>query len=192
MMPKLSPPISRSLAIALLVGLVVVAYLVVVQPVIDGWGEQGDEISHLESTLARYRQVARQRAPREAELAELKQQAAGEDGLLRGTNETLMAATIQNRVKALVESAQGELKSVQTLPAQSEGHLRRITVRSQISMTIDAAQRVFYDLEGGEPQLFLDNIDIRSLEESRRHRERGDNGMLEVHLDVYGYAQPQP
>jgi general secretion pathway protein M len=192
MMPTLSPPISRSLAAALLVGLIAVAYLAVIQPVIEGWSEQSEEIGRLESTLARYRQVAQQRASRETELAELKQRAAGEDGLLRGANETLMAATIQNRLKGLVESAQGELKSVQILPAQTEGHLRRITVRSQISMTIDAAQRVFYDLEGGEPLLFLDNIDIRSLEESRRHRERADNGMLEVHLDVYGYAQPQP
>jgi general secretion pathway protein M len=177
-MPVLSAPIRRSLAIALLVGLVAIAYLAVIEPVTDSWAEQSSEIGRLESTLRRYQQVAQQRAGREAELADLKQRAAGADGLLRGANETLMAATIQ-------------LKSVQILPAQSDGPLRRITVRSQVSMTIAAAQRVFYDLEGGEPRLFLDNVDIRSLEETRRLRERGDNGMLEVHLDVYGYAQPQ-
>jgi general secretion pathway protein M len=190
-MPLFSPPISRALAIALLVGLVVLAYVAVIQPVAGSWGDQGDQIARLENTLQRYRQVAQQRAVRETELDDLKKRAAGADGLLRGANETLMAATVQNRIKALVEAAQGELKSVQILPAQTDGHLRRITVRGQISMTIGAAQRVFYELEGGDPRLFLDNVDIRSLEETRRLRDRGDTGMLEVHLDVYGYAQPQ-
>jgi general secretion pathway protein M len=142
--------------------------------------------------LARYKRVAEQRERREAELAELKRRAAGEDGLLRGANETLMAAAIQNRIKALVDAAHGELKSIQILPPQADGHLRRISVRGQISMTVDAVQRLFHDLEGGEPLLFLDNVGIRSREETRRRRERAEDGMLEVHLDVYGYAQPQP
>jgi general secretion pathway protein M len=190
-MANLSPLVSRALALALLVSLFAIAYLGLVQPIIDDHADQRDQIERLEATLARYQRVAEQRAPREAELAALKLRAAGANGLLRGGNETLMAAAIQNRIKALVEAAQGELKSVQILPAQADGHLRRITVRGQMSLTIDAAQRVFHDLEGGEPLLFLDNIDIRSREDSRRRRERAEEGQLEIHLDVYGYAQPQ-
>jgi general secretion pathway protein M len=89
-----------------------------------------------------------------------------------------MAAAIQNRIKALVEAARGELKSVQILPAQADGHLRRITVRGQMSMTIEAAQRVFHDLEGAEPLLFLDNLDIRSRDDPRRRREHAEQGIL--------------
>jgi general secretion pathway protein M len=191
MMPTLSPPISRTLAVALLIGLVVIAFLVIVQPIIDARTDQHDEIAALENALQRYQRVAAQRASREAALAELKQRASGEDGLLRGANETLMAAAIQNRLKALVDKAHGELKSTQILPPQADGPLRRIAVRGQIAVTIEAAQRVFHDLESGDPLLFLDSINIRSRDDPRRRRERAPDGMLEVRLDIYGYAQPQ-
>jgi general secretion pathway protein M len=186
MFPALSPPISKALALAVLLSLLAIAYFGVVQPVIESRIDQQAEIARLENSLARYQTIAAQRALREAELAELKRRAAEADGLLRGANETLMAAAIQNRIKALVDAAHGELKSMQIMPPQADGPLRRITVRGQIGMTIEAAQRVFYDLEDGEPALFLDNLGIRSREETRRH-----DGMLEVNLDVYGYAQPQ-
>jgi hypothetical protein len=192
MMPTLSPPISKALAVALLLGVLSVAYFGVGQPVIESRVDQQEQIARLESSLTRYQRIAEQRTAREAELAELKRRAADSDGLLRGANETLMAAAIQNRIKALVDAAHGELKSMQILPPQADGPLRRITVRGQIAMTVEAAQRVFYDLEGGEPVLFLDNVGIRAREETRRRRDRADDGMLEVHLDVYGYAQPQP
>jgi general secretion pathway protein M len=190
MMPALSPSVSKALALTLLLGFVAVAYFGIVQPVIESRIDQQEEIARLEASLVRYQRIAEQRNSREAELAELKRRAADADGLLRGTNETLMAAAIQNRIKALVDAAHGELKSMQIMPPQADGPLRRITVRGQIAMTVEAAQRVFYDLEDGEPVLFLDNVGIRSREETR-HRERAD-GMLEVNLDVYGYAQPQP
>jgi general secretion pathway protein M len=189
---SLSPPISRALALALLVGAIAIAYFCVAQPIIESGADQRQEITRLEDNLARYRRIAEQRASREAELAELKRRPATEDGLLRGANETLMAAAIQNRIKALVDAAHGELKSIQILPPQADGRLRRITVRGQIAMTVETAQRVFHELEGGEPLLFLDNVGIRSREETRRRRERTEDGMLDIHLDVYGYAQPQP
>jgi general secretion pathway protein M len=192
MMPALSPPISKALALTLLVCVVAVAYFGVVQPLIESRRDQQGQIERLEDSLVRYRRVAEQRSSREGELAELKRRAADADGLLRGANETLMAAAIQNRIKALVDAAHGELKSMQILPPQADGPLRRITVRGQIAMTMEGAERVFYDLEGSEPALFLDNVGIRSREDARRRRDRGEDGMLEVHLDVYGYAQPQP
>lgn len=187
----LSPPVSRALALALLFGVLAIAYVGAVQPIIESRAGQREGIARLENNLARYRRIAEQRTPRAGELAELKRRAAAEDGLLRGANETLMAAAIQNRIKALVDAAHGELKSMQILPAQADGRLRRITVRGQIAMTVETAQRVFHDLEGGEPLLFLDNVGIRSREETRRRRERTDTGMLDIHLDVYGYARPQ-
>ena len=192
-MPVLSPPLSRALALAILIGMLAVAYLGVVQPIVETRADQREQLDGLEAALSRYRRVSQQRPAREAELASLKQRAAAEDGLLRGANETLMAAAVQNRIKELVASAQGEVKSMQILPAQSDGHLRRITVRGQMAMTVEATQRLFHELEGGEPLLFLDNVNIRSMQESRRRRERDRAGddMLDLRVDVYGYAQPQ-
>ena len=189
---NLSPPVSRALALALLLGVLAIGFFYVVQPIAHSRADQQEEIARLEDSLVRYQRVAEQRPSRGVELDKLKRRAATEDGLLRGANETLMAAAVQNRIKALVDASHGELQSMQILPPQADGRLRRITVRGQITMTIDAALHVFHDIEGGnEPLLFLDNVGIRSHEETRRRRERTENGMLDIHLDVYGYARPQ-
>jgi len=47
----------------------------------------------------------------------------------------------------------------------------------------------FKQRESGELTLCLDNVDIRSREETRRAHDRTDDGLLEVHLEIYGYAQ---
>jgi hypothetical protein len=96
--PALSPPVSKALALALLLSLLAVVYFGVIQPVIESRIDQQAEIARLETSLAHYQRIAEQRASREAELAELKRRAADADGLLRGANETLMAAAIQNRI----------------------------------------------------------------------------------------------
>jgi hypothetical protein len=79
------------------------------------------------------------------------------------------------------------------LPGEADGHLRRIAVRGQVAISLDGAQRVFRDLEQEQPLLFLDNVDIRSDEGSRRRRQRGAApGMLQIRLDVYGFARAAP
>ncbi|MBV9553905.1 MAG: hypothetical protein JO032_14070 [Alphaproteobacteria bacterium] len=188
---SLSAPISRALALALPVALLGIAYLAILKPVIDTRAQQRDQIEQLGSALARYQRLAQDQKPRQEALDQLRRRAAGQDGLLRGENETLMAAALQNRIKASVGAAHGELKSTQILSGQADGRLRRVAVRAQVTLTPEAALRVFHDLESGEPVLFLDNLDIRSKEETRRRRERVEDGTLDIRFEAYGYAQPQ-
>ncbi|HEX3864920.1 MAG TPA: type II secretion system protein GspM [Stellaceae bacterium] len=190
MTPKLSPVLGKTLAVGILAALLGIVYLAVIGPLIGDRDADRASIERLDNALVRYRHVAQELAPLQAKLASLRQDAQAQTSLLHGANETLMAAQIQNRLKELVASAQGELNSSQILPAQADGHLRRIAVRGELSITLEGAQRVFRDIEQGEPLLFLDNVDLRSDEGSRRRRQRGaPTGILQVRLDVYGFTQ---
>ena len=122
----------------------------------------------------------------------MRQPQAASEGFLQGTNEALVAAQIQNRVKALSEAARGELKSTQVLPAQDEGKYRRITIRVQLTLDLPAAQSLIYGVETASPLLFLDNLDMRAhIAERRRDRSApgSDDGMLDLRFDVYGYVR---
>jgi len=184
------PPLaSRALAVAILGALLGLVYAVVVQPLLDDYAATRQANDETRTAIMRYHRVAAELANRRATLTELGQRLAANDGFLQGTNDALVAAQIQNRVKALIESVRGELKSTQVLPVQEDGRYRRVIVRGQMALTLAGAQRVFYSIETASPLLFLDNIDMRARY-SERQRERGaDQGLIDVQFDVYGYVR---
>ena len=189
-MKALSPPVSRALAFALLLALIGGIYYGVVAPLLDNYAATQASIEQLQDTLQRYQRAARELQPRQAELAALKQRQSAQDGFLQGSNDTLVAAQIQNRIKALADATRGELRSTQVLPAQDEGKLRRITVRGQLSTTLPAALRIFYGLESAAPFLFLDNVDLRARPTQLRDRNATptDSDVVDLQFDVYGYT----
>lgn len=185
----LSPSVSRALAVAILIGVVGGLYYGIVRPIVDSYGATRASIEQLQDTLMRYQRAARDLTPRQAELAALKQRQSAQDGFLQGANDTLVAAQIQNRIKALADATKGELRSTQVLPSQDEGKLRRITVRGQMSTTLPGALRVFHGLESVSPLLFIDNVDMRARPAQLRDRSAAVNtDVIDLQFDVYGYT----
>lgn len=164
-------------------------YFGIVQPLRDSYASTRASIDQLQAMLVRYQRAATDLPARQAELAALKQRQSAQDGFLQGSNDTLVAAQIQNKIKALTDAARGELRSTQALPPQDEGKLRRITVRGQMSMSLAGAMRVFYGLESAYPLLFLDNVDFRARPVELRDRNAPANtDVIDIQFDVYGYT----
>jgi general secretion pathway protein M len=187
----LSPPLGRVLALAILIAIVASLYYLIVAPFHGEYASMRQSIDQLQDELARYQRAARDLPARQADLTALKQRQSSQDGFLQGSNDTLVAAQIQNRIKALSDAAQGDLKSIQILPAEDEGKLRRITVRGQMTATLPGILHIFYGLESAAPLLFLDNVDFRSRTAQLRVRgEEPDSGLLDIQFDVYGYTRP--
>jgi len=189
-MRSLPPAARRALALLILLGAVGLVYLIAVQPLLDDYRATRESIADGEAALSRFRRVAAELPQRRAALAALRQRQAASEGFLQGTNEALVAAQIQNRIKSLVEQAQGELKSTQVLPVQEEGKYRRITLRAQMTLDTAAAERVLYAIETASPLLFVDNLDMRAHIGGDRRRERANpDPPLDMRLDVYGYMR---
>jgi len=185
----LSPPLKRALAVAILIGLIGGIYYGVVRPLLDNYNDKRAAIEQMQDNLARYQRAARDLAPRQAELAALKQRQSAQDGFLQGANDTLVAAQIQNRIKSVADATKGELRSTQVLPSQDDGKLRRITVRGQMSTSLTGALRVFHGLESASPLLFIDNVDMRARPAQLRDRTAAVNtDVIDLTFDVYGYT----
>lgn len=183
----LPPLASRALALTILVALVGLVYVTVVQPVIDDYTETSQSIDQMSGLLQRYRRIAANLAPMQAQLTRIQQQPGAKDGFFTGVNDTLVAAQLQGKLRSAVEAARGELKSTQVLPPEDDGKMRRITVRGQLVSTLGAIQRVIYDLEAASPYLFIDNLNMRVRPMERRAESADMDPILDVRFDVYGY-----
>jgi general secretion pathway protein M len=188
-MAQVSLPIRRTLAAAILLALVSIVLSGFVQPLVDDYRESKASIDRLEAAMRRSHVGDRDIAQLQAELAALKKRQPSTGGFLQGTNESIAAAQLQDRLKTSVEGAKGELRSTQILPSRDDGKFRRITVRAQISLSTAALQRAFYDVESSPTFLFLDNVIIRARSVPQDRNKVAQDPVLDVSFDLSGYIR---
>lgn len=185
MIISLVPWLGRSAAVAILLLLLALIYAGVARPLLAGYDADRQSIEQQQTLLQRYREIGGRLPQLQAELAELRHAQSGSGGFLEGTNEVIVAAQLQDRLKGLVEAAQGSLQSVQVLAVHDEGKFRRVAIRGRMNLTTAGLQRVVYAIESGAPVLFVDNLDLRPHVETNRLEEAVDS--LDVGFDLYGY-----
>jgi general secretion pathway protein M len=184
--------LSRMLALGLLGGLLLAGYALVLAPVIAAYQEVGQEIEESQLLLQRYRSLASQRPELSARLADLERQAAKVGGYLKGSSDALAAAELQDHARAVIEGAGGSLRSTQILPAgavDSKVPVRRATLRIQFGIDIKGLQKVLYQLETGQPYLFIDQLTVRQQRVRRRSKELDQEPVLDVSFEVFGYVR---
>lgn len=189
MMTTLSARSRRAAALGLLAAVVLAAYSFVVSPLLAAYLDGRREAADLRATLAKYEATGREVPALQKRLDELHRQGATGAGYLAGDSETLVAAALQERLKAAVTQTGGRLNSTQVIATSSQAKTHRVAVRGQMQMSLAALQRVLYALESGSPYLFIDNLDVRPMVGPRGPQPADDDGMLDVHFDVYGYMR---
>jgi general secretion pathway protein M len=184
---------SRVLALALLAALPVALYAIVVAPVVAAYRESADAIAQAQTLIHSYRERAEQRSQLAQLLADEEARASSVTGYLRAVDDALAAAELQDRVKGVVEDAGAELRSAQSLnvtAVDTVPGVRRAGLKVRFTATIDSLAAILYEIETGEPYLFVDSLSIR---EPRRQRRRGNEPEqapeLDVVLDLYGYIR---
>lgn len=192
MNPRISPRLSRLLALAILVFVLVVPYVAIVRPYLDALAANRDAISEQAALRDRYVGLAAGDAASDTGAAdagdESSDEGGGESAYLEGASEALVAADLQNRVKTVVQDNGGVLNSTQILETTSESGFRRLAVRVRMSAGMDAIYKVLYELETQRPFLFIDNIDInaRTVRLPDRKRETVE---LIVTFDLFGFMR---
>ncbi len=184
--------ISRLAAILLLVGLAATAYVFVVPPLMAGYVGDREALADARERLYRYRRIAATRPDLRAQIDAIQKRGAARGNYLTGRTDALAAAELQNRVKKIIETNGGKLRSIQTVPGKADGAFQRVTIRVQLAAPIDSLHRIIYALEAEKPFLFLDNIDIGNRRRGRRKKAPDDaDPALTVRFDLFGYLQPE-
>jgi general secretion pathway protein M len=183
---------SRGLALALLAGLLLAGYTFVVAPVLAAYRDTGEAVQEAQDLLQRYRALAGERTQLIEELAALEERAAQAGGYLEGSTDALAAVELQDRVRRIIEGAGGQLQSTQILPASAidaTAPVRRAALRIQLEIAINGLQSVLYELETGQPYLFVNELTVRQRRTRRRANTPEEEPVLDVSFEVFGYVR---
>jgi general secretion pathway protein M len=186
MQMRLSKPVSRFAAIGLLALALVLLHAMIVRPFAASWQGTVAAIEDARVLAAGYARTAAGRPRYEEQVAELRAEQPDPGWFLAGDTDALAAATLQDRIGILVQSAGAELRSVQAAPAVEEDGMRRVGVSVELAAKTAALLRLAYAIEAGTPYLF-----ITTAETIADPSQGGiEDPTLIVRLEIAGYRQP--
>ena len=184
--------VGRLAAVALLAMTVTAAYLLAVAPLLDSYRRTGEAIVETRDLLVRFDRQAAARSQLEEQLAALRELVARQGHYLDGTTYAVAAASLQDNVKAIVETQGGEIQSIQTMPSQANDDSGRVAIRVQSLMVVDSLLYTIHRLESGAPYLFIDNLEVQGRLSRRARLGEDDDEETEllVWFDLYGFLPP--
>ncbi len=184
--------VGRLAALALLAMTGAALYLMAVAPLIDSYRRNGEAIVETRDLLARFERQAAARSRLEERLAALQELVARQGHYLDGTTYAVAAASLQDNVKAIVETQGGEIQSIQTMPSAANDDSGRVAIRVQSLMTVEPLLYTIHRLESGAPYLFVDNLEVqgRLSRRARLGEDEDEEPELLVWFDLYGFLPP--
>lgn len=187
---------SRALALGLLVLALGLAYLLGLHwwwtaPLLD----QQQQLQDLRDAELRLRMNVAQRDAIQRQLARVQAFEQGNTGFLPEASAQLATAGLVQRFSAAVDQASPvkaacQISNSTPLNTRVQERYPRVVVQVRIRCGIDEFVALLYALEGGAPQLFIDNLSILA----RRYLRDGDTGgaganALDISFELYGYLR---
>jgi general secretion pathway protein M len=182
-----TPWISRLAALLLLIVAIAGAYSFILDPVIAGYGETDRRTEEVREQLLRYQRLAAARPALEKQMRQVASDRTSDGYYLSGGTDALAAAGLQDRVNALVGEKGGLLRSIQPMPGIDEEGFRHITLRVQMTATMEVLFETLYTLESGTPMLFIENLDIQSRAIRRRDETDASPAVPEAPVLTVGF-----
>jgi general secretion pathway protein M len=176
-------------AIAALVAYVVLVHWWFTAPML----QLGDDISALRDEERQLRAEVAQRPEIERRLAQVRQFEAGNPGFLPEASRELASAGLVQRLQQVIATASPNPNACQIVAqtpsdAPSTDRFPRVLVQVRLHCGMAEFAGVLHALEGGSPQLFIDNLDLLSRRSYLGAGNEAATGM-DVSFDLYGYLR---
>jgi hypothetical protein len=152
----------RLIGLAVIVGLGLMAYVYVLEP-LQQWRQTGaDLIPAREALLERRRQVVAQRPVLAAEIEKVNQRLeAKASRWLTGPTPPLAASELQTLVKDLAVKAGAEVRSERILPLVDRDGLQEVPIEITVAAGLRETVRLLYDLEHTTKTLTVQDVKVR-------------------------------
>jgi hypothetical protein len=180
----IAPSIRSVLALSILLCLILLGWGLVVSPLIEMPRDRQAGIAALADELDRLRTIAALRPELARRAASLQAQFAAEGGLWAGASTAAIAARVQDRLRQVVSSSGGRVKSTSEAKEGTASTFRQVTIRFSIEGTLDTVQKTFAAIEASRPALFVDGLTIVA---PMNAMARDKPPTLNLDLDVTGY-----
>lgn len=193
----MDPRHGRWTALALLLGLLFLLYLVFVHWwFVVPFSEARTAFIEERAQEQRLRAISAQRSDIEARLAEVRAFEAGNPGFLAENSFDLAASALIMRLQALVER-QGQPERCLVINSQpvrggpGGEAFERVTVQMRLRCELEHLHPVLHDLETGSPQLFLSELNIIARRIPSNPSAEPFVGYVDVSFNVHGYLRPR-
>jgi len=137
-----------------------VGWFVVVWPLVGLVQARQADIDALSERLSHLRAVIARKPELEHREQALQAQLAAEGGFWKGASAAAVAASVQDRLRRVVTSSDGVVKSTSELRTTAEREARVVRVRFRIEGTLETAQKTLAAIETMRPALFVDSLTI--------------------------------
>ena len=191
------PDRDRWLALAILAGVLVVAYLVLVHP---WWTapmlEVGERVEGLQERDLRVRMELEQAPQVQTRLAEVQDIAARTPGFMEERSTELATAALIARLEtAVVEASPGNrscaIRNRSPMSEPRQARFPRAVVQVRLHCGNPELAAVLHSLESGSPRLFVDNLNVLAPRQVFAASGGGAQGAgLDITFDLYGYLRP--
>jgi general secretion pathway protein M len=181
----LSPRTSKLLAVALLIAVSVLGYVLVVEPLTNLYAARQARISVLAMRAAQLG-VRDEDAPQvKRRLADLQAHKNEATPFWPGATDAVAAAGLQERVTTLLGNEGAVIGSTEVLPPAADGDLHKIALKVSFQGEIDQLEHVLHAVETMSPSLMVEHLSVRAADTPQGDRP------LAVELQLFGFAKPQ-
>jgi hypothetical protein len=187
---RLSPRLSRLLALAILAGVTAGTINLAVLPLLDRWYAANDRLAdaagwrdRLTATVERI--PALKKAVDEAELA-----AAQRSGVLRVENESLGTAEFQKLIQKVMAEAGTQARSVQALTARREHGMLLLGMRVRAYGDEQALVKLLDTARMQDPALAVRNLNIAAASTGYGEREATQVDM-QIDFEILAVEEPK-
>jgi len=185
---NLTPRRSRSLALLLTLVVATLLYATLLRPFADARDARQQQLAQSYHRLAKYRQLAGDKASLEQRYRALQQRNALDQAFLNQSSEALAVAALQQLAKQHVSRSGGQLSRLQVNPARSEQGFQRISINLKLRIGVDGLAKLLHGLGQGTPVLFVDQLLLRAVQTGSFSRGSARDE-LDVSFDLAGYQR---
>ena len=156
--------------------------------------EMGSEIEQMRAQELTLRREAAQRPKLEQRLAQVRAFEAGNPGFLPEENKELASAGLVQKLQQVVAAASPNPNACQITTQTptdmpSKEPFPRVMVHVTLRCGMGELGAVLHALEGGSPQLFIENLDLLSRRSYLVAGSSESGGTIDVTFDLYGYLK---
>jgi general secretion pathway protein M len=184
-------PRDRWLALGLLALALLLAWSVLIGPLLEARRTQARALQHLHLQLAQYEATTREQRAHAARLEALQGDPALAGYFLPRQTPAVASASLQQSVRQLVSATDGQLVSIQVVTAPADTVPLPIRLRVQLRGSSATTRQLFEALEGTAPLLIVEELSIQRLAASRTLATPGGEH-LDIRFQLVGFLGGEP
>jgi general secretion pathway protein M len=159
----------------------------VILPIHNMFAERDTHIAEQRAFLGRLTAIAAQETAVEA-LVRQADTDMDHGEFLPGTNEGMISADLQTRLKALVNGPGVKLRSMQNLAPRADGSIRYMGARLDIEGTMQSVQGVIHSVETSKPYLFVATAVLKPTQVAAM-ATTGVEPTVSAQLEIFGITK---